>query len=281
VDRHRPVELGAVAGRLARVVADAAVNGGERVAAHELAPRRLVLVGLHQAQPLLDVLPGGAGSVAGREQVHVDGHPGTDRSGASHGVGEVGQFRHVAAVRVHGRPSSEHGVAAHNLRARHPPGGGSKGRGVEPCDRVVVPDRRHLAASATTASRLDGGAHARGAEPVADSCGLLFDPGSLPTTTTEERHDPAHRQPWNPEPRAAADCLRRTRSRLWPPTCRDCSIIWGSARLPCWGTPTAERSPSSWRSMNPSGAPGWCWHARTRSTWPLPASGSKAMSDRS
>ena len=75
VDADRLVELAAVAGRLAGVVADAAHDGGEGVVLHDPAPGTLVagtaLLGL--VEPALDVLTRGAGVVAGRHPVRVDG----------------------------------------------------------------------------------------------------------------------------------------------------------------------------------------------------------------
>ena len=67
VDRDRPVELEPVAGGFARVVADPAVDGGERVVDRELAPGALVVPGLDQRQPGLDVLARGAAGVARAE----------------------------------------------------------------------------------------------------------------------------------------------------------------------------------------------------------------------
>ena len=71
VDPHRLVELAAVAGRLARVVADPAHDRRERVVLHDLAPGALVALAalLGVVEPLLDVLPGRAGVIAGRQPV--------------------------------------------------------------------------------------------------------------------------------------------------------------------------------------------------------------------
>ena len=73
VDADGLVELRAVAGGLARVVADASHHGGQRVVLDELAPRRLVVAGLGVVEPVLDVLAGRAGVVARRQPVHVHG----------------------------------------------------------------------------------------------------------------------------------------------------------------------------------------------------------------
>ena len=71
VDPDGVVDLGAVAGGLARVVADTSHHGGQRVVLYELTPGGLVVAGLGVVEPLLDVLAGGAGVVAGRQAVDV------------------------------------------------------------------------------------------------------------------------------------------------------------------------------------------------------------------
>ena len=73
VDRDGAVELDPVAGRLARVVADAAVDGRQRVVGRQLSPRLLLAPGLDEGEPGLDVLARGAADVARRQQVDVDG----------------------------------------------------------------------------------------------------------------------------------------------------------------------------------------------------------------
>ena len=89
VDADRLVELGPVAGGLARVVADPPHDRRERVVLDQLAPGALVaglpLLGL--VQPGLDVLAGRAGVVAGRQPVDVDGALGAPAAGL---VGEAG-----------------------------------------------------------------------------------------------------------------------------------------------------------------------------------------------
>ena len=73
VDAYGIVQLRAVAGGLAWVVADAAHHGGQRVVLDQLAPRRLVVAGLGVVEPLLDVLAGRAAVVARRQAVHIHG----------------------------------------------------------------------------------------------------------------------------------------------------------------------------------------------------------------
>ena len=88
VDAHRLVELAAVAGGLARVVADAPHDRRERVVLHDLTPGCLVAVAavLGVVEPLLDVLAGRTGVVAGRQPVDVDGPLGAPAAGL---VGEA------------------------------------------------------------------------------------------------------------------------------------------------------------------------------------------------
>ena len=95
MDAHGRVELGAVAARLARVVADAAVHRGHRVVADEVPPRFLVATGLREREPALDVLARGARRVARREHVRVDGL--------------------ARRERLHGRPCSRCGGVVRSL----------------------------------------------------------------------------------------------------------------------------------------------------------------------
>ena len=106
VDRDGLVEVAAVAGGLARVVADAAVDGRERVVPHELAPGVLGIGLLDQAQPLLAVLARGAGVVARRQQVDIDRHARADRPDAAGAGRKVGQHGDVAMFSGHGEPFS-------------------------------------------------------------------------------------------------------------------------------------------------------------------------------
>src|ERR1039457_7151066 len=65
------IELHAVAGGLARVVADAPHRRRQRVVLDQLAPGRLVVARLGVVEPLLDVLARRAGVVAGRQAMDV------------------------------------------------------------------------------------------------------------------------------------------------------------------------------------------------------------------
>ena len=90
VDGYGAIEVGAVTGHFAGVVADAAVDGGEGVIGGQLTPGLLLVVGLDEAQPLLNVLAGRASGIAGREHVEVDGSAGT---GGGDATGCAGQIR--------------------------------------------------------------------------------------------------------------------------------------------------------------------------------------------
>ena len=72
IDADRLVELAAVAGALAGVVADAAHHGRQRVVLGQGAPGRLVVAGLGMEEPALDVLARGTGVVAGRQPIDID-----------------------------------------------------------------------------------------------------------------------------------------------------------------------------------------------------------------
>jgi len=85
VDAHRLVELAAVAGGFASVIADAAHGGRHRVVLHQFAPGFLVVAGLCVEQPALDVFAGRAGVVAGRQAVDIH------RPVRAPGAGAVGE----------------------------------------------------------------------------------------------------------------------------------------------------------------------------------------------
>ena len=58
------------------------MNGRHRIVAHQHFPRLAVFAGLRQIEPGLDVLAGGAGMVAGRQQIDIDRTLATDRASA-------------------------------------------------------------------------------------------------------------------------------------------------------------------------------------------------------
>ena len=82
VDRHRGVEFTAIAGGFAGVIADPPVRRRQRVVGYQGLPRAAILTCLRKRQPGLDVLPGGAGVIAGRLQRDVVWQPGAERPGA-------------------------------------------------------------------------------------------------------------------------------------------------------------------------------------------------------
>ncbi len=120
VDRHRPalrhrevaqetldgvnadgaVELLAVAAGFAGVIADTSVHSRQRIVADQRFPCGSVVSRLRQSEPRLDVLAGGAGRIAGRKQVHIEGTPMTYRAGASF-AREIDDWSNVAGEAVH------------------------------------------------------------------------------------------------------------------------------------------------------------------------------------
>ena len=102
MDRHRSVELGPVADALARVVADPAVDRGQRVVGDEFAPRLLVPSRSRMREPGLDVLPGGAARIARRQQVHVHRAASPNGAGPRGAVEQIGQRCDVACLIGHG-----------------------------------------------------------------------------------------------------------------------------------------------------------------------------------
>ncbi len=82
VDRHRRVHFAAIAAGFARMIADPAMSGGQRVVGYQQFPRVAVFPGLGQREPALDVLAGRAGIVAGRPQVGPYRVTGAERTGA-------------------------------------------------------------------------------------------------------------------------------------------------------------------------------------------------------
>ena len=89
VNGHCAVEVGAVAGHLAGVVADTTVDGREGVVGSELTPCLLLLMSLDETQPFLDVLARRATGITRREHVEVDGSAGAGRGDATCRAGEV------------------------------------------------------------------------------------------------------------------------------------------------------------------------------------------------
>jgi hypothetical protein len=101
VDRHRGVEPLAIADVLAGVIADSAVNRGQRIVRDQLPPRPLVLTRLDVGEVRLDVLPGRAAGVARRQQVHVHRPPVPHRPGARMPVQQIRQPCHITQRAAH------------------------------------------------------------------------------------------------------------------------------------------------------------------------------------
>ena len=95
MDRYGAVEMGTVADGFARVVAHPSVDCGEWVVRNELTPGLLVPAGGGMGKPGLDVLPGGATGIAGRQQIDVDGSALAHRPGPGLPMRQVCKRSHV------------------------------------------------------------------------------------------------------------------------------------------------------------------------------------------
>src|SRR6202162_831888 len=95
MDRYGTVEMGAVADGFTRVVAHPSVDCGEWVVRNELTPSVFVPAGGGVCKPRLDVLPGGATGIAGRQQINVDGSARTHRPGPGLPMRQVRKRRDV------------------------------------------------------------------------------------------------------------------------------------------------------------------------------------------
>src|ERR1700732_3303030 len=117
--------MGTVADGFTRVVAHPTVDCGKWVVRNELTPGLFVPACGGVGKPGLDVLPGGAPCVAGREQIEGDGSALAPRPGPGPAVKQVGKRRGVmrrsGAVRT--------GIAAGVLVAGHN----------QPGNRTVLP----------------------------------------------------------------------------------------------------------------------------------------------
>ena len=72
IDADRFVDLGAIAGAFARVIADAPHDRRQRIVLRQHAPGALVIAGFGVRQPALDVLARRAGVIAGRQAIDID-----------------------------------------------------------------------------------------------------------------------------------------------------------------------------------------------------------------
>jgi hypothetical protein len=105
MDADGPVECRTVAGAFARVIADAAVNGRQRVVPHQGLPGGAEPARLGECEPGLDVLAGRAGVVVRRQQLDIDRPAGPDRPRALSEAG-IEEWRDVAALLLHDFPST-------------------------------------------------------------------------------------------------------------------------------------------------------------------------------
>ena len=81
MDAHRRVELGPVAGRFAGMIADPPHDRRQGIVLHQALPGGGIIAALGLEEPFLDVLPGRAGVVAGRQPVDIDRPLGAPRTG--------------------------------------------------------------------------------------------------------------------------------------------------------------------------------------------------------
>ena len=95
MDRYGAVEMGTVADSFTRVVAHPSVDCGKWVVRNELTPRVFVPAGGGVCKPGLDVLPGGATCIAGRQQIDVDGSALAHRPGPGLPMRQVRKRRDV------------------------------------------------------------------------------------------------------------------------------------------------------------------------------------------
>jgi hypothetical protein len=96
VDADRSVEHAAIARGFARMIADPPMRRRQRIVLHQRRPGLAVLARLRQIEPGLDVLPGRAGVVAGREQIDIDRAPRAHRT-RSLLAGQIDRRRHAAS----------------------------------------------------------------------------------------------------------------------------------------------------------------------------------------
>jgi hypothetical protein len=72
IDADRLIDLGAIAGRFTRMIADSPHNGRQRIVLCEDAPRGFVIARFGMGQPALNVLARRAGVIARRQQIHIE-----------------------------------------------------------------------------------------------------------------------------------------------------------------------------------------------------------------
>ena len=87
--------MGAVADGFTRVITHPSVDRGEWIVRNKLTPGLLVPAGGRMGKPGLDVLPGRATGIAGRQQIDVDGPVLADRPGPGPPMQQVCKGRDI------------------------------------------------------------------------------------------------------------------------------------------------------------------------------------------
>ena len=118
VDADGGVEFAAIAGRLAGVVADAAVDGGERVGLHQQRPGLAVAASLRMIEPALNRFTCRTGVIAWREQILVDRPPAPHRTVLGL-VPQVRKLRQVTVAVDHGRTVCRRRASCRTASARY------------------------------------------------------------------------------------------------------------------------------------------------------------------
>ena len=103
VDADRAVQVLAVAAVLAGVIADTAVHRRQRIVHRQNAPGFLVTICLHLGKPGLNILAGGAGMVAGWQEIDIDWPTDAERTRAFF-LAEIRLDGQIARLSTH-RPS--------------------------------------------------------------------------------------------------------------------------------------------------------------------------------
>ena len=125
MNRHRAVEMGTVADGFTRVITHPSVDRGKRIVRNELTPRLLVPAGGRMGKPGLNVFPGRATGIAGRQQIDVDGSTLAHRPGPGLPMRQVCKGREVMQLRCGRAPT---GIPAGVLVTSHFPSIGSAGQ---------------------------------------------------------------------------------------------------------------------------------------------------------
>ena len=95
MDRHRAVEIGTVADGFTGVVTHPSMDRGKRIVRNKLTPSLLVPAGGGMGKPGLNVLPGRATGITGRQQIDVNGPALAHRPGPGPPMQQVGKGRDI------------------------------------------------------------------------------------------------------------------------------------------------------------------------------------------